>query len=215
MVQKTVDAITLLLVDDHPLVREGLIARMESVPDIRVVGEAGDAAQALERVAALKPRVVLTDIGMRGTDGIELTSQLLACDPGLIVLVLSMYDNVEYAQRAMAAGARGYVLKDSPSDEILGAIRSVTAGGTWLSPVLARQVFRPMAQRVQLSDREQQILALIGDGQSSKEIARTLDIGVRTVESHRQSLHRKLDLDGQADLIRYALEHARRRPGRA
>lgn len=215
MVQKTVDAITLLLVDDHPLVREGLIARMESVPDIRVVGEAGDAAQALERVAALKPRVVLTDIGMRGTDGIELTSQLLARDPGLIVLVLSMYDNAEYAQRAMAAGARGYVLKDSPSDEILGAIRSVAAGGTWLSPALARQVFRPMAQRVQLSDREQQILTLIGDGQSSKEIARTLDISVRTVESHRQSLYRKLDLDGQADLIRYALEHARRGLGRS
>ena len=206
---KSVDAITLMLVDDHPLVREGLIARLESVPDIQVVGEAGDAAQALERVALFKPRVVLTDVGMRGTDGIELTRQLLARDPGLIVLVLSMYDNPEYAQRAMAAGARGYVLKDSPSDEILGAIRTVATGGTWLSPALARQMFRPSAPRVQLSDRERQILTLIGQGQSSKQIARVLEISVRTVETHRQSLYRKLDLEGQADLIRYAVEHAR------
>jgi DNA-binding NarL/FixJ family response regulator len=201
--------ITLLLVDDHPLVREGLIARLGSVADIRVIGEAGDAVQALERAAALRPRVVLTDIGMRGTDGIELTRQLLAHDASLIVLVLSMFDNVEYAQRAMAAGASGYVLKDSPSEDILGAIRTVAAGGTWLSPVLARQMFRPAAPRVQLSEREQQILALIGQGQSSKHIARALDISVRTVETHRQSLHRKLDLDGQADLVRYAVEHAR------
>ena len=209
MTDKTANAITLLLVDDHPLVREGLIARMDSVADIRVVGEAGDAAEALERAAALKPQVVLTDIGMRGTDGIELTRQLLARDASVLVLVLSMFDKVEYAQRAMAVGARGYVLKDSPSDEIIGAIRTVAAGGTWLSPALARQIFRPAARRVQLSEREQQILSLIGQGQSSKQIARVLEISVRTVETHRQSLHRKLELGGQADLVRYAVEHAR------
>jgi DNA-binding NarL/FixJ family response regulator len=201
--------IRLFLVDDHPLVREGLIARLESVADVRVVGDAGDAAAALESIAELQPRVVLTDIGMKGVNGIELTRLLLARHPELIVLVLSMYDSAEYAQQAMAAGARGYVLKDSPSTEILAAIRAVAAGGTYLSPALAQRLFRPATPRVQLSEREQQILALLGQGQSSKQIARALEIGVRTVETHRQSIRRKLDLAGQAELIRYAVEHAR------
>jgi DNA-binding NarL/FixJ family response regulator len=201
--------IRLFLVDDHPLVREGLIARLESVADVRVVGDAGDAAAALECIAELQPRVVLTDIGMKGVNGIELTRLLLARHPELIVLVLSMYDSAEYAQQAMAAGARGYVLKDSPSTEILAAIRAVAAGGTYLSPALAQRLFRPATPRVQLSEREQQILGLLGQGQSSKQIARALEIGVRTVETHRQSIRRKLDLAGQAELIRYAVEHAR------
>ena len=211
-VDNTAAPIRVLLVDDHPLVREGLIARLEHVADIEVVGEAGDAATALERVAALQPAVVLTDIGMREVNGIELTRRLLARDPQLVVLVLSMYDNVEYAQQALAAGARGYVLKDSPSAEILAAIRAVAAGGTYLSPVLAAQLFRRPTARVQLSEREQQILSLLGKGQSSKQIARALDIGVRTVETHRQSIRRKLDLAGQAELIRYAVEHTRGGP---
>jgi DNA-binding NarL/FixJ family response regulator len=206
------EAIRLFLVDDHPLVREGLILRLESVPDIRVVGEAGDAATAIERIGEVQPRVVLTDIGMKGVNGIELTRLLLAQQPQLIVLVLSMYDNAEYAQQAMAAGARGYVLKDSPSTEILAAIRAVAGGGTYLSPALAQRLFRPASARVQLSEREQQILALLGQGQSSKQIARALDIGVRTVETHRQSIRRKLDLAGQAELIRYAVEHKQSGP---
>jgi DNA-binding NarL/FixJ family response regulator len=207
--------IRLLLVDDHPLVRDGLRARMAGVADFEVVGEAGDAAEALRRVAECRPNVVLMDIGMRETSGIELTAQLLAREPGLIVLMLSMYDSAEYAQRAMAAGARGYVLKDSPSVEIISAIRTVFGGGTYLSPVLAQRLFRAPAPRVLLSDREQDILALLGQGQSSKQIARALDIGVRTVESHRQNIRRKLDLAGQAELIKYAVEHAAsgRRPG--
>jgi len=200
--------IRVLLVDDHPLVREGLAARMEGLADITVVGEAGDAAQALERVTQCQPNVVLMDIGMPGTSGIELTVQLLARDPGLIVLMLSMYDSGEHAQRAMAAGARGYVLKDSPSAEILAAIHTVAAGGAYLSPALAQRLFRAPAPRIALSEREQGILALLGQGQSSKQIARALDIGVRTVETHRQNIRRKLDLAGQAELIRYAVEHA-------
>lgn len=201
--------IRVLLVDDHPLVREGLCARFEGVPDIEVTGQAGNAADALRIAATCRPQVVLMDIGMRDTNGIELTTQLLAREPQLIVLMLSMYDSAEYAQRAMAAGARGYVLKDSPSAEIIDAIRIVYGGGTYLSPALAQKLFRPSTPRVVLSEREQQILALLAEGQSSKQIARVLDIGVRTVESHRQSIHRKLDLDGQAELIRYAVKHAR------
>ena len=199
--------IRVLLVDDHPLVRDGLIARLENVSDITVVGEAGHAAEALERVATCRPQVVLMDIGMRETGGIELTGMLLARDPGLIVLMLTMHDGTEYVQRALAAGARGYVLKDAPSGEIVAAIRTVHAGGTYLSPVLAQRLFRLPAARVALSEREQQILTLLGQGQSSKQIARVLDIGVRTVETHRLNIRRKLDLAGQAELIRYAIEH--------
>jgi DNA-binding NarL/FixJ family response regulator len=205
--------IRVLLVDDHPLVREGLAARMDGLPDITVVGEAGDAPQALVRLAECRPNVVLMDIGMPGTSGIELTERLLAREPGLIVLMLSMYDSGEHAQRAMAAGARGYVLKDSPSTEILAAIRAVAAGGTYLSPAMAQRLFRAPAPRVTLSEREQGILVLLGQGQSSKQIARALDIGVRTVETHRQNIRRKLDLAGQAELIRYAVEHAGRGRG--
>ena len=205
--------IRVLLVDDHPLVREGLRARMESVADIDVVGEAGDAAEAWRRVVDCRPNVVLMDIGMRGTNGIELTARLIERDPALIVLMLSMYDSAEYAQRAMAAGARGYVLKDAPSGEILGAIRTVFAGGTYLGTALAQRLFRRPVPRVLLSERERQILALLGRGQSSKQMARALGIGVRTVESHRQNIRRKLDLEGQADLIRYAVEHAPRDAG--
>jgi len=200
--------IRVLLVDDHPLVRDGLSARMEAVADIEVVGQAGNAAEAMQQVQSCRPHVVLMDIGMRDVNGIDLTAQLLALHPQLIVLMLSMYDNAEYAQRAMAAGARGYVVKDSPSAEILGAIRTVFAGGTYLSPAIAERLFRAPAARVAFSEREQEILALLGRGQSSKQIARLLDIGVRTVETHRQSIRRKLNLAGQAELIRYAVEHA-------
>jgi DNA-binding NarL/FixJ family response regulator len=204
--------IRVLLVDDHPLVREGIAARLASETGIEVVGEAGDAATALECVAALRPTIVLTDIGMKGVNGIELTRRLLTQDPALRVLVLSMYDSADYAQQAMAAGASGYVLKDSPSVELVAGLRCVAAGGTYLSPTMAQRLFRPAPARTQLSDREQQILALLAQGQSSKQIARTLDIGVRTVETHRQAIRRKLDLAGQADLIRYAVENARGGP---
>ncbi len=201
------DPIRVMLVDDHPLVRDGLVARLDSVADITVVGEAGQAAEALERVVACRAQVVLMDIGMRDIGGIELTGLLLERDPSLIVLMLTMHDGTEYVQRALAAGARGYVLKDAPSSEIVAAIRTVHGGGTYLSPVLAQRLFRLPAARIALSEREQQILALLGQGQSSKQIARELDIGVRTVETHRQNIRRKLDLAGQAELIRYAIEH--------
>ncbi len=209
-VAEAVTTLRVLLVDDHPLVREGIAARLGSEPGIEVVGEAGDAASALACVPRLRPAIVLTDIGMKGVNGIELTRRLLVLDPSLRVLVLSMYDSADYAQQALAAGALGYVLKDAPSAEIVAALRSVAAGGTFLSPALAQRLFRQApAPRTQLSEREQQILALLAQGLSSKQIARTLDIGVRTVETHRQAIRRKLDLAGQAELIRYAVEHAR------
>ncbi len=205
--------IRLLLVDDHPLVRDGLKSRLATEIDISVVGEAGDAPEALAALADCMPTLVLMDIGMKDVNGIELTASLLQRAPQLMVLMLSMYDSVEYAQRAMQAGARGYVLKDSPSSEILSALRTVAAGGTYLSPLIAQRLFRAPAPRNQMSTRELDILACLAQGQSSKQIARALDLSVRTVESHRQNIRRKLDLETQADLIKYAVEHGSRHGG--
>ena len=205
--------IRLLLVDDHPLVRDGLKARLASEADIQVVGEAGDAPEAIVALATHAPTLVLMDIGMKDVNGIELTAMLLQRVPTLAVLMLSMYDSVEYAQRAMQAGARGYVLKDAPSSEILAALRTVASGGTYLSPAIAQRLFRTPVTRNVLSTREQDILACLAQGQASKQIARALSLSVRTVESHRQNIRRKLELETQADLIRYAVEHARRHGG--
>ncbi len=199
--------IRLLLVDDHPLVRDGLKLRFASEADIQVVGEAGDAPQALQALADCAPTLVLMDIGMKDVNGIELTRQMIARVPALHVLMLSMYDNVEYAQRALQAGARGYVLKDSPAAEILVAVRSVAAGGNYFSSSLSPRLLGAPAARNVLSAREWDILRCLAQGLASKQIARELDLSVRTVESHRQNIRRKLDLETQADLIRYALEN--------
>ena len=200
--------IRLLLVDDHPLVRDGLRMRLEVVPGFEVVGEAGNAAEAQERMVALRPSLVLMDVGMKEVNGIDLTAMLLASEPALQVLMLSMYDNPEYVQRAMQAGARGYVLKDAPASEIIAAIEAVAAGGTFLSPAVSKRLFRNQTPRPLLSSREAQILSALARGLSSKQIAREMDVSVRTVEAHRQSIKRKLSLDGQAELIKYAVEHA-------
>ena len=205
--------IRLLLVDDHPLVRDGLKSRMATEPDIVIVGEAGDATEAMAALATCAPTLVLMDIGMKDVSGIELTAMVLQRAPQLAVLILSMYDSVEYAQRALQAGARGYVLKDAPSSEIVGALRTVAAGGTYLSALIAQRMFRAPATRNLLSMREQDILACLARGQSSKQIARVLDLSVRTIESHRQNIRRKLGLETQADLIKYAVEHGSRHGG--
>jgi DNA-binding NarL/FixJ family response regulator len=195
-----------LLVDDHPLVREGLRARLSGVPGIEVVGEAGDATLAFERVAALRPDLVLMDVGMKQVNGIELAAQLRERHPSLQVLMLSMYDNPEYVHRALAAGARGYVLKEAPSDEIVAAIAAVTAGEIFLGTGLAGRPSRTSEARPLLSQRESEILRCLALGQPSKQIAEALGMSVRTVETHRQNIRRKLKLGGQAELIKYAVE---------
>jgi DNA-binding NarL/FixJ family response regulator len=199
----------LLIVDDHPLVREGLKARLGALPEVEVVGEAGDAEEAERQVLLHRPDLVLMDVGMKQVNGIDLTRALLAEHPGLLVIILSMYDNPEYVNRAMQAGARGYVLKDAPAGDIVEAIAVVTAGGTFLSPSISGRMFRAQTPRPVMSLRESEILACLARGRSSKQIAQELDLSVRTVESHRQNIKRKLKLDGQAELIKYAVEHCR------
>lgn len=206
--------IRILIVDDHPMVREGLVARLQAVPRFDVVGEAGNRAEALAQLGTTQPDVVLMDVGLKDANGIALGAEMLAVRPSIKLLMFSMYDNPEYVQRALTAGARGYVLKDAPAQEIVSAIDAVAAGGTFLSAAVSGRLFRGQAPKPVLTPRESEILSALGRGASSKQIARELDLSVRTVEAHRQSIKRKLELDGQAELIRYAVEHARE-PGGA
>lgn len=198
--------IRLMLVDDHPLVRDGLRARLEGVPGFAVVAEAGSAEAALGEAARTQPDLVLMDIGMRGVNGIEATRRLKAARPALHVVILSMFDTAAYVQDAVAAGAGGYVLKDSPADEIVCAIRTVVAGGQFHSPALAAESRQASDGAGQLTPREKEVLALIGQGLSSREIGERLAMGVRTVETHRTHLRRKLGLHSPAALVRFAVE---------
>ena len=204
------ETIRLFLVDDHPLVRDGLRARLSSLPEIDIVGEADGAAEALPLIEELKPDLVLADVGMKDINGIELAARLQERQPEVRVVMLSMYDNPEYVQQALQAGARGYVLKDAPASEIVAAIDAVAGGGTFLSPAVSKRLFRNQTPRPLLTPRESEILSALGRGASSKEIALELGLSVRTVEAHRQSIKRRLGIDGQAELIKYAVEHARK-----
>lgn len=201
--------IRILLVDDHPLVRDGLRARLEAVPHFEVVAEAGGADEALEQAGQCTVDLVLMDINMRGVSGIEATSLFRERFPKVAVLILSMHDKLEYVSQAMQAGARGYVLKDAPGKDIVLAIETVMAGGIYYSAALARQLARPLVQDTQLTVREQEVLQHLANGESNKHIARAMDLSVRTVETHRLNIKRKLGIEGQAELIRYAVEHAR------
>ena len=206
--QPSPSPVRLMLVDDHPLVRDGLRVRLEAVPGFSVVAEAGDAEAAMAEARRAAPDLVLMDIGMKGVNGIEATRRLTAELPALRVLVLSMYDNAEYVREALHAGARGYLLKDQPAEEIVAAIRSVMAGGSHFTSAATDT---PPADAT-LTPREREVLALIAEGLSSREIGERLAMGVRTVETHRTSLRRKLELGSPTALVRYAIE--RHRPPR-
>jgi DNA-binding NarL/FixJ family response regulator len=202
------EIINIMLVDDHPLVRDGLRARLEAVPHFRVVAEAGGADEALQQAGEHSIDLVLMDINMRGVSGIEATALLRQRFPDVAVLILSMHDKLEYVSQAMQAGAKGYVLKDAPGKDIVLAIDTVMAGGIYYSAALAKQLARPLVQDNQLTVREQEVLQQLATGQSNKQIARTLALSVRTVETHRLNIKRKLGIEGQAELIRYAVQHA-------
>jgi DNA-binding NarL/FixJ family response regulator len=204
--------IRILLVDDHPLVRDGLRARLEAMPQFDVVAEAGGAQEALEQARHCDIDLVLMDINMRGGNGIEATAQFSEQFPEIAVLILSMHDKLEYVSQAIQAGARGYVLKDAPGKDIVVAIETVMSGGIYYSAALARQLAKPQNLDAQLTTREHEVLLHIANGQSNKQIARDLDLSVRTVETHRLNIKRKLGIEGQAELIRYAVQFANGTP---
>lgn len=201
--------VKLLLVDDHPLVRDGVRVRLEAVPHFEVVGEAGDADAALQAARTLSPDLALMDIGMRGMNGIALTEKFAEAFPEIAVLVLSMHDNLEYVRQVIRAGARGYVLKDAPASELVEAIDAVLAGRPFYSAQLAmrmaEQAIMPTPVEA-LTPRERDILDGIAKGYANKRIADELGLSVRTVESHRLNLKRKLGIEGQAELVKFAVE---------
>ncbi|MBB0026090.1 response regulator transcription factor [Ralstonia pickettii] len=201
--------VKLLLVDDHPLVRDGVRVRLEAVPHFEVVGEAGDADAALQAARTLSPDLALMDIGMRGMNGIALTEKFAEEFPEIAVLVLSMHDNLEYVRQVIRAGARGYVLKDAPASELVEAIDAVLAGRPFYSAQLAmrmaEQAVMPTPVEA-LTPRERDILDGIAKGYANKRIADELGLSVRTVESHRLNLKRKLGIEGQAELVKFAVE---------
>jgi two-component system response regulator NreC len=203
--------IKVVLVDDHAVVRSGLRLLLEKQEDIEVVGEAGNARDAVFRARALKPDVILLDVVMPGESGIEALPKLLKESPDTNVLVLSMQDDPSYVREAFAAGASGYVLKEAADEEVVSAVREIADGGRYVHPALgARMVAaeaqeRAAAEADPLSDREREVLRLLALGHTNQEIAEQLYISVRTAESHRAHIMQKLRLSTRAELVRYAL----------
>jgi two-component system, NarL family, response regulator NreC len=204
--------IRVVVVDDHAVVRSGLKMLLAVEDDLEVVGEAGNAREAVFEVRAQQPDVILLDVVMPGESGIEAVPKLLHEASGARVLVLSMQDDPNYVREAFAAGASGYVLKEAADAEVVDAIRQVAAGGHYVHPVLgARMVAADAAAQAAatadpLSDREREVLKLLALGHTNQEIAAKLYISVRTAETHRAHIMQKLRLSSRAELVRYALE---------
>ncbi|RON24244.1 DNA-binding response regulator [Pseudomonas brassicacearum] len=199
--------IRVALVDDHSLVRDGIKALLAVMAPLEVVGEAESGAQAIEMVGRCQPDLLLVDISLRDMNGLELTRVLRSQYPTLKVLVLSMYDNNEYVSESVRAGASGYVLKNSPSREIIAAIEAIASGGTFYSAEIAQRLIADKSTDNELTPRESQVLYKMAQGLNNKEMARELDISVRTVETHRLSIRRKLNIDKPAALVKYAIDH--------
>lgn len=201
-----------VVVDDHAVVRSGIKLLLEREDDIEVVGEAGNAKDAIFRARALKPDVILLDVVMPGQSGIDVLPSLLKEAPETKVLVLSMQDDPSYVREAFAAGASGYVLKEAADEEVVSAVREIAGGGNYVHPVLgARMVAADAAARAAaeadpLSDREREVLRLLALGHTNQEIAKMLYISVRTAETHRAHIMQKLRLTSRAELVRYAIE---------
>jgi DNA-binding NarL/FixJ family response regulator len=206
-------SIRVLLVDDHAILRAGLRRVLEAEDDIVVVGEAESGERAIFEALAEKPDVVVLDVVMPGASGIDVAPKLLATLPTTKILFLSMQDDPRYVRAAFDAGASGYVLKEAADTEVVAAVRAVARGERYVHPALGARLVaseveeRSRAESDPLSDREREVLELLALGHTNQEIAKTLYLSVRTVETHRAHIMRKLDFSSRADLVRYALEH--------
>ena len=215
MKEQPADLIRVLLVDDHTILREGVRALLADEPEIVVVGEAGDGRDALDKVEAVHPDVVLMDMVMPRMNGLEATRELKARYPDVKVLILSMYDDEEYVQQVIQAGASGYVLKGVAAHDLVRAIREVYAGSSFLHPAAATKLIEDYVRRVQgadasdraelLTPREREVLKLIAEGNSSPQIATILCLSPKTVENHRTNIMRKLDVHDVTGLVKHAL----------
>jgi DNA-binding NarL/FixJ family response regulator len=207
--------IRVLLADDHKLMRAGLRLVVDQQPDLSVVGEADDGRQAVEMAKSLKPDVVVMDIGMPNLNGIEAARQIRAIRPDAAVVMLSMHSDEGYVLRALGAGARAYLLKDSATTDLVQAIHAVVEGKSFFSPAVSKVLLQDYMRKLQrsgaedsydlLSPREREVLQLVAEGKSNKEIAILLNLSVYTVETHRAKIMQKLNLKGVPELILYAV----------
>ncbi len=211
---KKTKRIRVLLADDHPVVREGLRACLAECRRIECVGEAADGLEVVAKVDTLRPDLVLMDVSLPRLSGLEATERIRRGHPEVQILALTAHKNPEYVQRMVTAGARGYVMKDSAPDDLLKAIETVHAGGAYFSPGVVTDLIEDLSSGAtrtpgkaagQLSGRERQVLTLIAEGMSNKEMGSALGVSVRTVETHRERLMGKLNIRTVAGLTRYAL----------
>jgi len=203
-------SIRLVVIDDHPIVRQGLVGVLEDEADLEVVGSYGSAREALPHVGRLQPDVVVLDLEMPELDGVAAIPQLLAARDGLAVLVFTAYDTEERVLGAIRAGARGYLLKGASAEEIARAVRLVHAGGSYLEPRVATQVMAqvaaPRRASLALSEREREVLHLVAEGLPTKQIARSLSITERTVKFHVNSIFHKLGAENRAQAVALAAQ---------
>ena len=204
----------ILIVDDHPMMREGLAQLIGQQPDMTVCGQAGTAHEALEKVRLLKPNLVLADITLPGRNGLELIKDIQALEEGISVLVISMHDETLYAERVLRAGGRGYVMKQEGGKRIMEAIRQVSAGKVFVSEKMSANILEIFSGRrpesasspvENLTDREFEVFQLIGQGIETKDLARQLHVSPKTIEVHRANIKTKLKIKSMVELIRYAV----------
>lgn len=207
--------IRILIADDHTLLRNGICAILEDEPDMQIVGEASDGREAVRLATQLKPHVLLMDIAMPLLNGLEATRQIKREHPEINILVLTMYDHEEYFRQMLEVGASGYIIKRAAASELVSAIRAVYNGEAVLSPAITRLLLEDYLSHDTrtdkedpnaLSSREREVLQLIAEGKTSREVAEILHLSVKTVQSHRTSLMQKLDLHDRGELIKYAIQ---------
>jgi DNA-binding NarL/FixJ family response regulator len=202
--------IRVVVIDDHPIVRQGLVGVLEDEADLEVVGEYGSAREGLGHMGRVQPDVVLLDLEMPDLDGIDALPALIAAKPDLAVLVFTAYDTEERVLGALRAGAKGYLLKGASAEEIGRAVRLVAAGGSYLEPRVATQVIAqvqaPRRDALRLSEREREVLRLVADGMATKQVARSLGITERTVKFHVNSIFHKLGADSRAQAVALAVQ---------
>lgn len=207
--------IRVLVVDDHTIVREGVRMLLSAQPGIEVIGEAANGLEAVQKTRELKPDVVVMDIAMPGMSGLEATEVIKQSNPGVQVLALTVHESEEYFFRLLSAGGSGYVLKGAGSTDLISAVQAVARGDVFLSPVVAKKLVGDYLTRVGsgeeqdsyggLTPREQEVLKLLAEGNTAREIADLLVLSISTVQTHRSHIMRKLDLHNRAELIKYAI----------